>query len=137
MGGTTINDVMAAYDAFVAPKGHDIDPLNPHGLNDWRTTENPWLPFMNFYSIFTKYAAMADPQNAPARYYPVTPDYKVVGGIVPRDKLTDPGDSGVFVYHWGRYMQTHGTPDPWVKALKTQGPEESLCSSRSPSDAMN
>jgi hypothetical protein len=74
---------------------------------------------MNFYSVFTKYAAMGNPNTALDRYYPVEANYKVVNGIIPWDKLTDPGDSGVFVYHFVRYLQTHGRPDPWVTATNS------------------
>ena len=30
--------------------------------------------------------------------------------------LTDEGDSAALTYHMTRYMQTHGTPNLWVKA---------------------
>ncbi|MCG6877975.1 MAG: hypothetical protein LJE96_02295 [Deltaproteobacteria bacterium] len=119
MAGDYINEVMKSYDNFVGQNGHDIDPLNPYGLSDWRTVDNQWLSFMNFYSVFTKYAAMGNPNTALDRYYPVEANYKVVNGIIPWDKLTDPGDSGVFVYHFVRYLQTHGRPDPWVTATNS------------------
>jgi len=39
--------------------------------------------------------------------------------IVPWNKFTDVGDSGPFTYHWCRYMETHGKPDPSVKTSDT------------------
>ena len=112
-----VAQVTSDYDNFLT--SFDIDPLNPSGFADWRTLDNPWLVFTNFYGVITKYAALADPDNALDRYYPAEANYDVFGGIVPHDKLTDIGDSGVFIYHFVRYMQTFGRPDPWVTATNT------------------
>ncbi len=112
-----VNRVMSDYDNFVGR--FNIDPLNPNGFADWRSLENPWLPFTNFYGVMAKYAALGDPENALTRYFPVAANFDVVGGIVPNDKLTDIGDSGVFIYSMVRYLQTHGQPDPWVRATNT------------------
>ncbi len=124
-----IAKVMKDYDDYV--KQFNIDPLNPQGqavfdgLNQW--IEGP----AHFYSIFARYVAMNDPANAVSRYWPVPSNYdsagtKDPGGdptkdklIVPHDKFTDIGDSGVFTYHFIRFMETHGKADPSVKATNT------------------
>lgn len=117
MSPDSVSDVVAAYKDFVAR--FDIDPLHPAGLETPFTTENPWLGYLYWYGLLAKYQALVDPDAALADFYPVAPDYKVVNGIVPNDKLTDVGDSGAFIYHLTRYLQTHGTPDLWLKATDT------------------
>ncbi len=112
-----VGTVVEAYQRFVTH--YDIDPLAPEGLETPFTQDNPWLGYLSWYGLLAKYQALVDPDAALAHFYPVAPDYKVVNGIVPNDKLTDVGDSGVFIYHLARYIQTHGKPDLWLKATNT------------------
>lgn len=121
MNPAATTQMLADIDAFIAVTnpGRNIDPLHPDGLADWKDVKNQWLSAMNFYSCFAKYAALVDPANALTRYYPAPSNNNVVNGIVPWDKLTDPGDSGIAVYSLTRWLQTHGKPNPWVRATNT------------------
>jgi endoglucanase Acf2 len=117
-----VKTVMKAYDDNVT--AFSIDPLNPVGNNKIDGL-NQWIAGpAHFYSIMAKYAAMGDPANAIARYWDVPANYDAVGTppnnlIVPWNKFTDVGDSGPFTYHWCRYLETHGKPDPSVKTGDT------------------
>jgi hypothetical protein len=83
------------------------------------TEKNQWLGYLYWYGLLAKYQALVDPHAALDYFYPVAPNYDVVNGIVPNDKFTDVGDSGAFIYHLARYLQTHGTPDLSLKATDT------------------
>ncbi|MBS2033488.1 hypothetical protein JST97_00760 [bacterium] len=117
-----VKDVMKAYDDSVTK--FTIDPLKPQGQNAFDGL-NQWIEGpAHFYALFAKYCAMGDPTNALARYFNVPSDYNAVGTapnnlIVPNDKFTDVGDSGVWTYHWCHYMETHGKPDPSVTTSDT------------------
>lgn len=119
MNPAATTQMLADIDAFIAAGNRNINPLAPSGLADWRTVANQWLSAMNFYSCFAKYAALVDPANALTRYFPAPANNNVVGGIIPWDKLTDPGDSGIAVYNMTRWIQTHGKPNTWVRATNT------------------
>lgn len=106
---------MADYDAFVTH--FEIDPLNPKGQPTY-SEANPWLAgYLKFYSILSRYYALTDPQNALTRYYNVEPDFDHFGPdgkTIPFLRQTDEGDSGLFVYHFVRYLQTHGRPNTQI-----------------------
>ncbi|QSQ19127.1 hypothetical protein JY651_27675 [Pyxidicoccus parkwayensis] len=112
-----VGGLVAAYKEFVTR--YDIDPLEPQGLDTPFTEKNQWLGYLYWYGLLAKYQALVDPHAALDYFYPVAPNYDVVNGIVPNDKFTDVGDSGAFIYHLARYLQTHGTPDLSLKATDT------------------
>lgn len=117
-----IKTLMQAYDKHVAD--FNIDPLHPVGHNAFDGL-NQWISGPGkFYALFAKYYAMSDPANAIARYWNVPSNYDAVGTppdglIVPNDKFTDVGDSGVWTYHWIQYLKQHGKPDPTIISSDT------------------
>lgn len=115
---------VADYRQFL--KDHDIDPLAPavHKDRDGGpfSVKNPWLSTLGYSSQLAKWMAMVDPAGAMAALFPAPNNRDIVDNgegddIIPIDMLTDEGDSAALTYHMTRYMQTHGTPNLWVKAV--------------------
>lgn len=115
---------VADYRQFL--KDHDIDPLAPAVGKDRFggpfSVKNPWLNTLGYASQLTKWMAMVDPAGAIAALFPAPNDRAVVyngdgDDTIPIDMLTDEGDSAALTYHMTRYMQTHGAPNLWVKAI--------------------
>lgn len=96
----------------------NIDPQKPKG-NEKFSVKNQWIGVCLFYAHLAKYYALSDPDNAITKFYDVPANYDEVGGIRPNDKWTDIGDSGVYTFHFIKYLQKHGTPDFTVRATNT------------------
>ena len=117
-----VKTVMQTYDKHVTD--FSIDPLNPVGHNAFDGL-NQWINGPGkFYALFAKYYAMSDPTNAIAKYWNVPSNYDTAGTppdnlIVPNDKFTDVGDSGIWTYHWIQYIKQHGKPDPTITSSDT------------------
>lgn len=118
--------VLDDYQSFVAR--FDIDPLHPAAGKDRDggpfSLKNPFLGALGYCSQMAKYMAMVDPDAALATFYPApNSDQPIVNSPaddpIPLQMLTDEGDSAPLTYHMVRYMQTHGTPDLWLKATNT------------------
>lgn len=116
-------EAVAGYRQFL--KDHDIDPLAPATGKDSNggpfSVKNPWLNTLGYCSQLAKWMAMVDPAGAIAALFPAPNNRDVVyngdgDNTIPIDMLTDEGDSAALTYHMTRYMQTHGTPNLWVKA---------------------
>jgi len=96
-------------------KDYDIDPLKPNGLSDFFDPKNPWAGSLIWYSNLAKYYAMGSPSDAMLTYYNYEPVRTVTAyGNIVVDLVTDPGDTGAAVYHFSRYLETHGKPDPFT-----------------------
>lgn len=104
------------YQTFVTSL--NIDPQNPKGHKKF-SVDNQWIGVCLFYAHLAKYYALSDPDNAIPKFYDVPANYDEVGGIRPNDKWTDIGDSGVYTFHFIRYLQKHGQPDFSVRATNT------------------
>lgn len=114
---------VADYRQFLAD--YDIDPLAPAVDKDRNggpfSVKNPWLSTLGYASQLAKWMAMVDPAGAMAALFPAPNDRDIVDNgagddVIPIDMLTDEGDTAALTYHMTRYMQTHGTPNLWVKA---------------------
>jgi hypothetical protein len=109
-------------------KDYDIDPLAPAVGKDKHggpfSVKNPWLNTLGYCSQLAKWMAMVDPADAISALFPAPNDRDVVfngegDDTIPIDMLTDEGDTAALTWHMTRFMQTHGTPNLWVKAKNT------------------
>ncbi len=109
-----IKSLVSDYSAYV--KSHNIDPMNPAGTV-WQNNASPWVGVLAYYGELACWYALADPDNALSAFFPLNPDTALTpnpsyNNTVPMNQFTEGGKSAAEVYHFIRFLQDYGTPDP-------------------------
>jgi len=108
-----ISDYVGKYEAYV--KKWNLDPLSPQGTV-WQNGSSPWSGNLAYYGELACWYAIADPAKAKSTFFPLDP----VSGAIPDPtfqtkpelQFTEGGKNAAEVYHFIRFLEDYGTPDP-------------------------
>ncbi|MDD1725146.1 MAG: PKD domain-containing protein, partial [Methanospirillum sp.] len=108
-----INSTVSAYDSYIST--WNLDPLHPSGTV-WQNGNSQWNAQLAYYGELACWYAVADPEKAFSSFFPLDPDTASVMNptynTTPQDQFTEGGKTTAEVYHFIRFLEDYGTPDP-------------------------
>ena len=117
-----ITSYTAAYEAYL--KKWNMDPQNPQG-HSAADPNQPWYSQLAYYGEMACWYAMADPSGALSKFFPLDPRTALTPDptyqTLPINVYTEKGKDAAQVYHFVRFLQDYGVPEP-LAAYATNTP---------------
>ncbi|PKL58732.1 MAG: hypothetical protein CVV33_10370, partial [Methanomicrobiales archaeon HGW-Methanomicrobiales-4] len=117
-----ITSYTTAYEAYL--KKWNMDPQHPQGYSAADPTQ-PWYSQLAYYGEMACWYAMADPSGALSKFFPLDPTTALTPDptyqTLPINVYTEKGKDAAQVYHFVRFLQDYGVPEP-LAAFATNTP---------------
>ena len=114
MNPSMIESYMAAFSAYVTK--WNIDPMKPPNGKSWLDTTAPFKGELSYYVEIAPWYALVNPTAALQKYFPLDPFTAAkkdeTYNVKPMELFSRTEKSTAETYHFIRFLQDYGTPDP-------------------------